>query len=149
LRKGEAQGLIWSAVDEDNAHVSLEWQVQRVGRQLIHKQHLKSGGSTDVLPVPDICLAALRLQREAQNRTRARLEQTDRTWPPDGLVFTTRSGRAIEPRAVSRRFDARCAKAAVRRIRVHDTRRTCGSLLAALDVHPRVAMQILRHSNAE
>lgn len=31
-------------------------------------------------------------------------------------------------------------------IRVHDTRRTCGSLLAALDVHPRVAMQILRHS---
>jgi integrase len=30
--------------------------------------------------------------------------------------------------------------------RFHDTRRTCGSLLAALDVHPRVAMQILRHS---
>ena len=28
----------------------------------------------------------------------------------------------------------------------HDTRRTCGSLLAALDVHPRVAMAILRHS---
>ena len=29
---------------------------------------------------------------------------------------------------------------------MHDTRHTCGSLLAALDVHPRVAMQILRHS---
>ena len=56
------------------------------------------------------------------------------------------TGRAIEPRAVSRRFDLRCAKAGVRRIRVHDTRRTCGSLLAALDVHPRVAMQVLRHS---
>jgi integrase len=34
----------------------------------------------------------------------------------------------------------------VRRICVHDTRHTCGSLLAALDVHPRVAMQILRRS---
>jgi integrase len=34
----------------------------------------------------------------------------------------------------------------VRYIRVHDTRRTCASLLVALDVHPRVAMQILRHS---
>jgi integrase len=32
------------------------------------------------------------------------------------------------------------------RITVHGTRKTCGSLLAALDVHPRVAMQILRHS---
>ena len=67
-------------------------------------------------------------------------------WPRDGLVFTTRIGRAIEPRAVNRRFDLRCTKAGVRRIRVHDTRRTYGSLLAALDVHPRVAMQILRHS---
>lgn len=32
------------------------------------------------------------------------------------------------------------------RITVHSTRKTCASLLAALDVHPRVAMRILRHS---
>lgn len=38
------------------------------------------------------------------------------------------------------------AGAGVRYIRVHDTRRTCASLLVALDVHLRVAMQILRHS---
>jgi integrase len=77
---------------------------------------------------------------------RSRLEHAGGIWPADGLVFTTRTGRPIEPRAVSRRFDLRCAKAGVRRIRVHDTRRTCGSLLAAFDVHPRVAMRILRHS---
>ncbi|MER5582160.1 hypothetical protein ABT090_10950 [Streptomyces asoensis] len=29
---------------------------------------------------------------------------------------------------------------------MHYTRHTCASLLAALDVHPRIAMQILRHS---
>jgi integrase len=34
----------------------------------------------------------------------------------------------------------------VRRITVHGTRKTCASLLAALDVHPRVAMRILRHT---
>jgi integrase len=34
----------------------------------------------------------------------------------------------------------------VRQIKIHDTHRTCGSLLAALEVHPRVAMAILRHS---
>jgi hypothetical protein len=27
-----------------------------------------------------------------------------------------------------------------------EPRKTCGSLLAALEVHPRVAMQILQHS---
>ncbi|WP_433476765.1 tyrosine-type recombinase/integrase [Spirillospora sp. CA-142024] len=55
-------------------------------------------------------------------------------------------GRAVEPRNVNRAFESRRAAAGVEVIRVHDTRHTCGKLLAALDVHPRVAMQILRHS---
>jgi integrase len=37
-------------------------------------------------------------------------------------------------------------KADVPKISRHSTRKTCGCLLAALDVHPRVAVQILRHS---
>ena len=44
------------------------------------------------------------------------------------------------------RLSSRCARYGVRRITLHDTRRTCGSLLASLDVHPRIAMAILRHS---
>ena len=32
------------------------------------------------------------------------------------------------------------------RVAWRSARKTCGSLLAALEVHPRVAMQILRHS---
>ena len=62
------------------------------------------------------------------------------------LLFTTSTGHPLEPRNVKRSFDARCKRAGVRQIMIHDTRRTCGSLLAALDVHPRVAMTILRHS---
>lgn len=140
MRKGEALGLVWSAVDEDKSEVALEWQLQRVGRQLIHKRRTKTDGSTDVLPLPAICLAAVQLRRADQDRQRAP------EWPETELVFTTRTGRPIEPRNINRSFDTRCEKASVHRIRVHDTRHTCGSLLAALDVHPRVAMQILRHA---
>jgi integrase len=39
------------------------------------------------------------------------------------------------------------ARAHVRKITVHDARRTCATLLADLDVHPRVAMQIMRHAD--
>ena len=39
----------------------------------------------------------------------------------------------LSPRNVNRWFDARCKRYGVRRITVHDTRRTCGSRLAALD----------------
>ncbi len=50
-------------------------------------------------------------------------------------------------RNLNRRWDARIRMAGVPRITVHGARRTCGSLLVDLDVHPRVAMQILRHAN--
>jgi hypothetical protein len=52
----------------------------------------------------------------------------------------------IHPRNLRRSFDTRCKRSGVRLIRLQDTRRTCASLLRELDVHPRVAMQILLHS---
>ncbi len=61
-------------------------------------------------------------------------------------MFTTRHGTPIEPRNFNRSFDRSSTRAKVTRITVHGTRKTCGSLLADLDVHPRIAMQILRHS---
>jgi integrase len=63
-----------------------------------------------------------------------------------GLIFTTRHGTPIEPRNFGRRFDRCIIAARVPRITVHSTRKTYASLLAALDVHPRVVMRILRHS---
>ena len=84
--------------------------------------------------------------RAAPDEQDAAREQAGDRWQESDLVFTTRWGTPIEPRNFNRSFDARCAKAGVPRIRVHDTRHTCASLLAALDVHPRVAMRILRHA---
>ncbi len=95
------------------------------------------------LPLPELCVAALKLRREQQQADRRR---ADEGWIDTGLVFTTRHGTALEPRNFNRSFDRCITKAQVPRITVHGTRKTCGSLLAALDVHPRVAMQILRHS---
>lgn len=142
LRRGEVLGLSWTDVRTTTAQVHLTKQLQRVGGQLLHSQ-TKTEGSAAILPLPDICLTALKLRREEQDGTR---EKADAAWHDLGLVFTTRWGTPIEPRNFNRSFHARCTAAGVRRIRVHDTRHTCGSLLAALDVHPRVAMQILRHS---
>jgi integrase len=62
------------------------------------------------------------------------------------LIFTTGYGTPIEPRNFNRSFDRCITAARVPRITVHGTRKTCATLLAALEVHPRVAMRILRHS---
>ncbi|MGW7483942.1 tyrosine-type recombinase/integrase [Nonomuraea muscovyensis] len=62
------------------------------------------------------------------------------------LVFTTKWGTPIEPRIFNRSFELSARKAGLPRIRVHDPRHTCASMPAALGVHPRVAMRVLRHS---
>ncbi len=88
-------------------------------------------------------MTALKIRRKQQDA--ARVRAGDR-WVDTGLVFTTRHGTPIEPRNFNRSLDRCIAAARVPRITVHGTRKTCASLLAALDVHPRVAMRILRHS---
>ena len=71
---------------------------------------------------------------------------------PGGVDDPRRAGH-VEHAAVGdsaqlsgRSFDRSIVTAKVPKITVHGTRKTCGSLLAAMEVHPRVAMQILRHS---
>ena len=142
LRKGEVLGLSWSDVMLDRNEVLICKQLQRVRRQLLHSE-TKTDASEAVLPLPDICRAALVLREKS--RDAHKLAARD-LWTESDLVFTTRYGTPVEPRNFNRRFAYRCQQAGVRLIRVHDTRHTCSSLLAALDVHPRVAMQILRHT---
>jgi integrase len=142
LRKGEVLGLTWDLVNLDAGELYVVEQVQRVGGQLVRRQ-VKTESSEAPLPLPDLCITALKLRKEQQDADRAR---AGRAWIDTGLIFTTRHGTPIEPRNFNRSFDRCIAKAQVPKITVHGTRKTCGSLLAVLDVHPRVAMQILRHS---
>jgi integrase len=142
LRKGEVLGLVWDDLDLDAGELSVGLQLQRVGGQLLHRE-TKTEGSEATLPLPDICVAALKIREDQQTAARS---AAGVTWRGSTLVFTTRFGTPIEPRNFNRSYDARIAKVGVRKITVHDARRTCGTLLADLDVHPRVAMQILRHA---
>lgn len=142
LRKGEVLGLTGDTVDLAAGELSIGWQLQRVGGQLLHRE-TKTQTSDATLPLPDICAAALDLRQQARQADR---DQAGIAWHGSPLLFTTRCGTPIEPRNFNRSWDARCARAGVRRITVHDARHTCATLLVDLDVHPRVIMQVLRHA---
>jgi len=66
-------------------------------------------------------------------------------WGDCGRVLTTRLDDSDRPTQLSPRLQARGPEAGVPVIPVHAARRACASLLVALDVHPRVAMAVLRH----
>jgi integrase len=142
LRRGEVLGLTWDRINLNAGELYVDEQLQRVHHQLVRRQ-TKTESSDAPLPLPELCVTALKLRREEQDADRHR---AGKNWIGTGLVFTTRHGTPIEPRNFNRSFDRRIIRAKVSKITVHGTRKTCGSLLAALDVHPRVAMQILRHS---
>lgn len=67
LRKGEVLGLTWNDVDLDARELSIEWQLQRVQRQLLHRE-TKTEESEAVIPMPDICVAVLRRHRGPSGR---------------------------------------------------------------------------------
>ena len=119
------------------------WQLQRVDGQLVLRQTKTVVVRAPFCPLPDICVDALYRPREMTNRWRLAAGEA---WHDHDLVLSTRFGMPIDPRNFHRKFKERATAAAVPVVPVHSTRRTCASLLVELDVHPRVAMQILRHS---
>jgi len=117
----------------DAAELYVREQLQRVGHQLLHRD-VKT--ETSEAPLPGLCVTALKIRKRQQDADRARAGQA---WIETGLAFTTRHGTPIEPRNFNRSFIRCIAAAKVPTITVHGTRKTCGSLLAAPDVHPRDA----------
>jgi integrase len=65
LRKGEVVGLPWSAVNLDRGELEIGWQLQRVSRQLLHRE-TKTEASEATLPLPSICVTALRIREKDQ-----------------------------------------------------------------------------------
>jgi hypothetical protein len=95
------------------------------------------------LPLLDAAAQALKLQAERQALYRIDMGSA---WPESGLVFTTRTGRPVEPRNFVRSFRRICDDNKIRLIKVHHVRHTVGSLLKDLGVPARDAQTILGHT---
>ena len=88
----------WNAVNLDGAELDIGWQLQRVRRELLHRE-TKTGASDATLPLPGICVTALRMREKEQAATRAAAGES---WTETGFVFTTSVGTPFEPRNFNR-----------------------------------------------
>jgi integrase len=143
LRKGELLALQWSDVDLDQGLVHVRQNVQRLPELGLVYGRPKTARSRRTIPLPARSVKVLRAHRARQA---AEVLALGPAWNESGLVFTSSVGTLIEPRNLSRLFDLLIAAAGVRRIRFHDLRHTCASLLLAQGVPPRVVMDVLGHS---
>ncbi|GAB7032127.1 site-specific integrase [Streptomyces platensis subsp. malvinus] len=146
LRRGEVLGLTWKSVDFEAGVLYVDHQIQRAGRQILHRE-TKTEESDDFLPLPALCLKALRMRRAQQIGDR---KAAGDLWQGShDLIFTTKYGTPIEPGNLTRMFALRARRAGLRVIPLRNTRHTCSALLVLLKVHPKVAQRILRHSAIE
>ena len=142
LRKGELLALQWDDVDLEFGMVRVRRSVQRLPEGLVFGPP-KTARSRRSIPLPAMSVRVL-----SAHRARQVSEQLARgpAWIDSGLVFTSEVGTVLEPRNLSRVFDQLMGDAGVRRIRFHDLRHTCASLLLAQVVPLRVVMDVLGHS---
>jgi integrase len=120
-------GLTGSMVNLDASKVEIRYGLQRIGGRLVHGE-TKTIASDVLLPLPDICGTALRLQQKSQTEAKAAARLF---WVDSGYVFSTRDGLPVDPRNFHRAFKNRCVKAGVPPLPVHGTRNTAPLRVAA------------------
>lgn len=143
LRRGELLGLRWTDIDFGASQLRVMQTLQRIKGEGVVFGPPKSRRSRRVLTMPAILIRALKRHRAAQDDDR---REAGPEWLETGLIFTTSTGRHVEPRNLNTAYTRLLARAGVRAIRFHDLRHTCATLLLARGVSPRIVMDILGHS---
>jgi integrase len=142
LRRGEVLGLKWPDVDFDASTVQVRASLQRENGRL-ELSETKTKGSRRPLPLLEFVAKALRAHRVRQHQERL---VAGYRWQDMGFVFTTRIGTPVDPANLLDWFKRILKDAELPHIRFHDLRHSAASLLLALNVHPRVVMELLGHS---
>jgi integrase len=104
----------------------------------------KTTRSRRAVRLPAIVVAALREHRKRQIAERL---LAGSRWHDANLVFTTTIGTPLDRRNVTQEFQALLAAAGLPRLRFHDLRHSCATLLLAQGVPARVVMELLGHSD--
>jgi integrase len=148
LRRGEIAALQWDDVDFTRGRLFIRANLVRVDGRLV-RGPVKSTAGVRVLPLVPLTRAALLAARDRQTdqRCAAGMPEHVTEWLETGYVFTTRSGRPVEPRNLSRSFERITAATGLPNIVFHDLRRTAATMLKSLGVPARDAQTILGHAN--
>lgn len=150
LRRSEVIGLKWDAIDFENKTVSIRHTVTQacVDRKstVVQKDRTKTKSSYRTLPlVPPFERLLIQLKADqARNR-----KLCGRSYNTDYLdyIYVNEIGELIKPGYLTQHFPALLEKKGLKRIRFHDLRHSCASLLFANGVSMKEIQAWLGHSD--
>lgn len=150
LRRSEALGLKWDAIDFENDSITIRHTVTSVtldGKvQLVAADTTKTKSSLRTLPlVPFVKERLLVLKKEQENNRRLCGRSYHKQFA--GYVCINEMGDLIKPHYVTEQFPKLLDANGLRRIRFHDLRHSCASLLLANGVPMKQIQDWLGHSD--
>jgi integrase len=145
LRLGEALGLRWGDVDLAGRELAVVEQLRPVDRRFraegqarLQLVEPKTPESRRTMALPAFVVDALVRHRE---------QTAERPRNVAGYVFTSPRGTPLDPRNVSRAWEAFSTTAGLPRIRIHDLRHTCAAHLLGNGATLEDVKRLFGHAN--
>ncbi len=149
LRRSELCGMKWNSIDFDNNTITLNSSVVQTSVNgkllLIQKAVMKNASSKRTMPlIPEIKEALLKL-KEQQDKNRAYFKNGYNQQYLD-YVWVDDIGKLVNPNTVTCHFKSFLAQHGLPKIRFHELRHSCASLLIACGVSMKEIQEWLGHS---
>ena len=149
LRRSEILGLRWLDIDFETGTLQIRHKVAEVRingkRQLVRSNDLKTEASRRAFPLSDDIHQRLK-RRKAQIEENRAKKRRYRTADAD-YVFVDANGKLFSPEYVSDHFRWRIAHSDLPKIRFHDLRHTCATLLLHEGCSLREIQSYLGHAS--
>jgi integrase len=143
MRRSEACGLPWTAVDLDDGWLSVTQVLVRVGDTPTLIRGTKTTSSRRSIELDPATVAALKAHRARQLQERL---AWGGAWTDTGLVFTREDGTKLNPERLSDAFLKLVARAGLPRITLHGLRHSYASTAIAAGVPIQVVSRRLGHA---
>ena len=146
MRQGELLALKWDDIDLENSVVNVSRTLTKDKGKLLFGEPKSAKGRRRV----DLTKAAVESLRNHVSRQMDEIARLGDLYQDQGLVFTTDTGAPVNPSNLRQRSLVKLLeKAGLRKIRFHDLRHTCATLLLRREVHPKFVQELLGHANIE
>ena len=146
LRRSEVVGLKWSAIDFGGRTVSIKHKVLQDGSDLKGFDVMKTKSSYRTLPLIPIVEQELIAERERQTEMKRVFGMSyNRNY--EEYICVDAVGELIKPNYVTDHFKVILKQNGLRKIRFHDLRHSCASLLLANGVQMKLIQEWLGHSD--
>lgn len=150
FRRGEVLGLKWDAIDFERGTISVKRTVTSVSLdgkyQEIEKESAKTKSSLRTLPLVGSFKEYFMQVKETQEVNK-KVCGDCYNYKYDGFVFVDEMGERLKANYLTVRFPEFLEKNGLRRMRFHDLRHSCASLLLANGVPLKHIQEWLGHSD--